>query len=125
MTLWDRACCVGYSVGAHWDALWHAVRGHKVTWFENIDPWKGSLGDVSCENCPDTGGAGLFIWARRWDVLHWFAMRVCAWRGHSDPFEWKRWNGQGEPGDDENMVGCGEFGCSRCLAQLPPPGVVA
>lgn len=95
---------------AHFEAVLHLVRGHKVNWFVGAEPWVGFFGFIECDRCPDTDGGGLCIWSRNSILAMKIGQKLCGWLGHRGAFEWNR---DGAP--------CGEFGCERCYAPVPKP----
>lgn len=112
MTVWDRACSLGYGIGARWHALGHLVRGHDVRWRSRPDFWAGCTGDIICENCPDSSGSGIVFWCRHKRSLTWITQRICGGLGHSElrhPTQWR-------DGADVEIVT--EWYCYRCAAEV-------
>jgi DNA-directed RNA polymerase subunit RPC12/RpoP len=100
-----------YGLGVTFEALRHMLRGHRVRWFADPEPWVGILGDVQCETC------SLLIWIRSSRALLWLAQRLCGWLGHPGTEEWIRV--PYPPSEDTMGTGC--YCCSRCLADVPAP----
>jgi hypothetical protein len=125
MTIWDHACCVGYGIQARWEALGHLVRGHKLHWRYEPDLFGGCLGDIYCENCPDSSigddgeHCGIIFWCRSNAVWRWIAQAVCGHLGHPELRHPQRWSGTMTPDDEHVMVDVVEdWYCYRCGASI-------
>lgn len=112
-------------------AFWHLIRGHRVSWFNDPDLWNGHLGFICCTECRDCNGEDLCIWGHHWLWLDWVMWRVCAMRGHTEAFEWRRavYDADGELLSDSEgetvYEGSGRWGCDRCLGDMPAPTIGA
>jgi hypothetical protein len=120
--VWDWV----YSLQAHATALWHALRGHQVTWVSGcIDLWTGHLGCLLCEACPDTSldekgrHVGLAIWARSNLTVWWVMQRICARQGHRELRHPKRGGLMGQW-----VYVHDKWYCARCLADVDAPPVL-
>ncbi len=124
MTLWDHLCCLGYSVQARFDGLWHLLRGHRLHWRDDVDLWSGGTGDIWCEACPDSSDGrprDVVIWIRHWWSLMKAMRFVCGALGHPGWQHPQQWDGHGPPNggdeDDPHMVDVLDaWCCVRCSA---------
>ena len=68
-----------WATHAYASAVWHLIRGHKVTfgWFDNdIMLWWGHMGCVACRTC------NVGIWSRDWSWVRRLAIWACGRLGH-------------------------------------------
>ncbi len=118
--LWSHLSCRGLALRAHFIALAHVLRGHKVAWFRDPDPWMGHFGWIWCEDCPDTEDhVGLVLWGHDSQWFRWLASKVCGWLGHPGQVEATKWAGEVDEHGEHVMAPCGDWFCSRCAASMP------
>lgn len=102
-------------LSAHVDGVSHWLQGHRTTFIGSVDLWSGFLGDISCEECPETSmedgkHVGLSIWCRHSSLIMHVGQAICGLLGHR---ELKHPTRGEEPVLDQ-------WYCSRCMGHVEP-----